>query len=172
MGTAAAALSDSAAEVDSMAVRNPLVALFMTLFETAIFSPILCVPLLLFPPLGLPVELSLLWGIAAFAAAGAIAGRFATFAATAFVMTFIGGFIGYAVFFGLAFAPVNLLHTAMYALIAGVGGWASAKRRASVVREEVDLEAADKRRCKVCGVRVGLWAKKCWSCRASLARYT
>src|SRR3990170_2551060 len=101
-----------------MAVRNPLVALFMTLFETAIFAPLLCIPLLLFPQFALPAEFPLFWGVAAFA----------------------------------------------------VAGWASAKRHVATVRAEVKLENDEKRRCKMCGVRVGLWAKKCWSCRASLAR--
>ena len=155
-----------------MAVRNPLVALFMTLFETAIFAPLLCIPLLLFPQFALPAEFPLFWGVAAFAIAGGIAGRSGTFASAAFVTTFLGGFIGYAVFFGLAFSPLNLLFTVMHGLVAGVAGWASAKRHVATVRAEVKLENDEKRRCKMCGVRVGLWAKKCWSCRASLARST
>ena len=76
-----------------MAVRNPLVALFMTLFETAIFAPLLCIPLLLFPYLGLPFEfeITLFWGVAAFAIAGGLAGRSGIFALAAFALTFLAG---------------------------------------------------------------------------------
>ena len=146
----------------------------MTLFETAIFAPLLCIPLLLFPYFGLPFgsEISLFWGVAAFAVAGSLAGRSGIFAMAAFALTFLGGFVGYAVFFGLAFSPANFLFAAIHGLVAGVGGWAAAKRKFVKLKAEVLLESEDKRRCKMCGVRVGLWAKKCWSCRASLARLT
>jgi len=146
----------------------------MTLFETAIFAPLLCIPLLLFPYLGLPFEfeITLFWGVAAFAIAGGLAGRSGIFALAAFALTFLGGFVGYVVFFGLAFSAANLLFALIHGLVAGVGGWGSAKRHIVKFKAEVLLENEEKRRCKMCGVRVGLWAKKCWSCRASLARYT
>jgi len=155
-----------------MAVRNPLVALFMTLFETAIFAPLLCVPLLLFPFFGLPSEISLFWAVAAFSVAGGVAGRSGIFALAAFAQTLLGGFLGYVVFFGLAFSSANLLFALIHGLVAGVGGWAAANRHVVKFKAEVQLENEEKRRCKGCGVRVGLSAKKCWSCRASLARFT
>jgi hypothetical protein len=135
---------------------------------------LLCIPLLLFPYFGLPLqsEIALLWGVAAFAVAGGLAGRSGIFAMAALALTFIGGFVGYAVFFGLAFSPANLLFAAIHGLVAGVAGWAAAKRKFVKIKTEVLLENEEKRRCKMCGVRVGLWAKKCWSCRASLARLT
>jgi hypothetical protein len=133
---------------------------------------LLCVPLLLFPELGLSPEVSLFWGVAAFALAGGVAGRAGTFPWAAFAVTFVGGFIGYAVFFGLALLALNLVFMILHALIAGMSGWASATRHVSGVRMKVHLENEEKRRCKMCGVRVGIWAKKCWSCRASLARYS
>jgi ribosomal protein L40E len=155
-----------------VAVRNPLVAVFVTMFEAAIFAFLLCLPLLVFPILALPVEVSLFFAVAAFALAGTLAGRAGTFAAAALASSFLGGFIAYAIFFAIFFAPLSLGFAAAHGLVAGLGGWASAARRMTKVRSEVQLENVEKRRCRGCGARVGPRAKRCWSCRASLLRTT
>src|SRR2546427_3679692 len=157
-----------------MAVRNPLVAVFGTLAEAAIFAPLLAIPLVIFSYLSLPflMLISLAYGLAAFAIAGFLAGRAGTFAFAAFPVAFLGGFLGYFVFFAIAFPPVNLLFAAMYATIEAGAAWASATRRMSKVHAEVRLENEEKRRCRLCGARVGVKATHCWSCRASLNRIT
>ncbi len=157
-----------------MAVRNPLVAAFGTLAEAAIFAPLLAIPLVLFTYLSLPLLplISLAYGIAAFAIAGFLAGRAGTFAFAAFPVAFLGGFLGYIVFFAIAFPPVNLLFAAFYALVEALVAYASASRRMSKIAPEVRLENEEKRRCRLCGARVGPRATRCWSCRASLNRIT
>ncbi len=155
-----------------MKVRNPLVAVLVTLLEAALFAPLLCIPLILLSLGGLPSEVSLAWGFAAFAIAGFLAGRSGTFAIAAFATTFLGGLIAYGVFFSLAFPPVDMRFAALHALVASAVAWATARRRMKKVTALVKLENDEKLRCKMCGSRVGSRAKRCWSCHASLARYT
>lgn len=153
-------------------VRNPLRAIVVTLFEAASFAPLLCLPVILFALGGFPVEVSLVWGVAAFAVAGMLAGRSGTFAVGAFATAFLGALVGYGAFFALAFPPVDMGFAAVHALIAAVGAWATATRVMAKVTADLKLENEDKLRCKMCGERVGPRARRCWSCRASLARYT
>ena len=153
-----------------MAVRNPIVGLFATMLWTAILAPLLSLPVLLFPLLGLPPEVPLFYRIAAFAIAGAFAGRTGTFAFAAFPTAFLGGFAGYVVFAALATPPVDLLFAAAHALVAALAAWASATALMSKVRPEMRIENEEKRRCRMCGSRVGPKARRCWSCHASLNR--
>lgn len=155
-----------------MAVRNPLVGLLTTLVWAAVLTALLSLPLLLFTYLALPSEVALIYGVAVFAVAGAVAGRSGTFAWAAFPTAFIGAFVGYAAFNLLFYAPMNLLYATIHATIAALGAWASSVSHMSKVRTEVRLESEDKRRCRMCGVRVGPRANRCWSCRASLNRIT
>ncbi|TLZ53442.1 MAG: hypothetical protein E6K18_00125 [Methanobacteriota archaeon] len=155
-----------------MAVRNPLLAVFGTLAWAAILAPLLCLPLLLFRFLGLPQELAIFYGIAVFAVAGFVAGRAGTFAFAAFPVGFLGGFVGYAVFFSLAFPPMSLLFAAIHATVEALAAWAAALRVMAKVTPEVRLENEEKRRCRLCGARVGPKARRCWSCHGSLNRIT
>lgn len=155
-----------------MAVRNPLAAVFTTLFWAAVWASLLSIPILIFRLLGLPPEISLLYGIAAFAITGAIAGRSGTFAFAAFPVAFLGSFIGYMVFNAIAIPPADLFFATIHGTIAGLAAWATATAKMAKVRSMVQLENEDKRRCRLCGARVGPHARRCWSCRASLNRIT
>ncbi len=155
-----------------MRVQNPVTALFGTLLWAAVLSGLLLIPTWVFRALAFPVEVPLFYGVAALAMAGAIAGRSGTFAFAAFPTAFIGGLLGYAAFVALVSPPVDLLFALAHALIAGMAAWAVASRKMAKLRREVRLENEEKRRCRMCGARVGSHARRCWSCRASLNRIT
>lgn len=153
-----------------MAVRNPLVGIFVALMWAAILAPVLSLPVVLFNALALPMEVALFYEVTAFAIAGALAGRSGTFGWAAFPAAFLGGFLAYAVFNALVAPPMYPLYAAFHATIAGAAAWASALHRMTRVTPELTLENEEKRRCRACGARVGSHARRCWSCRASLAR--
>ena len=155
-----------------MAVRNPFLGMFASMAWTAILAALLSLPVVLFAYLALPSEVSLFYRVAAFAIAGAIAGRTGTFSWAAFPAAFLGGFVSYAAFNALAAPPVDLLFAAIHATVAGLASWAVAIAHMAKVTPEVQLENAEKRRCRLCGARVGPRAQRCWSCRASLNRIT
>ena len=155
-----------------MAVRNPLVAVLATLLRAAIITPLLLVVILVFRFLGLPTEVSLFYGIAAVAMAGFMAGRSGAFAFTAFPVGFLGAFVGYASFVAVLVPPLDLLYAAIHATVAALAAWAAATALMARVTPEVQLENEEKRRCRMCGARVGPRATRCWSCRASLNRIT
>lgn len=155
-----------------MAVRHPLAGLLTTLLWVTILVPLLLLPILIFRFLGLPAEVPLFYGIAAVAIAGAVAGRSGTFAFAAFPVTFLGAFLGYSAFVAIADPPISLLYAAIHATIGGAAAWAAATAVMARVHEQVELENEEKRRCRLCGARVGPHARRCWSCRASLNRIT
>jgi len=139
-----------------------------TLLKTVLLTPVLCLAVFLFAFLGLPSEVTLFYEVAAFAIAGAVAGRSGTFPWAAFPVAFLGGFIGYVVFFSLATPPMVLPYAIVHAAIAGSWAWVAAKAGMEAPVPARVLESEEKRQCRSCGVRVGMWANKCWSCRASL----
>ena len=153
-----------------MAIRNPFTAAFLTLAEAAALAVLLRAPVLAFGPLGLPPEVPTFYVVAAFALAGWLAGRSGRFPLAAFPAAFLGGFVGYAAFALLVGAPADLVHAAIHAAVAGAGAWASATWRMATFTPESALENAETRRCRMCGARVGLKARRCWSCRSSLSR--
>lgn len=155
-----------------MAVRNPLVAVFATFAEAAILVPLLSVPVLVLRLLALPPEVVLFAGVALVALAGFLAGRSGAFAFTAFPVAFLGAFVGYAAFAAVAVPPLDLLVVAIHATVAALAAWAAATGFMAKVKSEVLLESEDKRRCRLCGSRVGSKARRCWSCGASLNRIT
>ena len=158
-----------------MAVRNPLLGLFATFGWALALTSLLSLPVLLLEALSLPREFPLFYRIAAFAAAGVLASHLArasTFGWTALPTAFLGGFLGYIAFGAILSLPVDLGFAAIHATIAGVGAWAFASVRELKDTPEVRLESEDKRRCRLCGSRVGPKARRCWSCRASLNRLT
>ena len=155
-----------------MAVRNPLVAVLATLVRAAVLTPLLLVVTLVFRFLGFPTEISLFYGVAALATAGFVAGRSGAFAFTAFPVGFLGAFIGYASFVALLAPPLDLLYAVIHATVAALAAWAAATGLMARVAPEVRLENEEKRRCRMCGARVGPRATRCWSCRASLNRIT
>jgi len=155
-----------------MTVRNPFLGMFASLAWTAVLATLLSLPVLLLAYLALPAEVSLFYRVIAFVLAGALAGRSGTFAFAAFPAAFLGGFVSYAAFTAVLTPPADLLFAAIHATIAGLAAWAVAIRVMARVTPEVLLENAEKRRCRMCGARVGPRARRCWSCRASLNRIT
>ena len=155
-----------------MEVRNPLVAVFASLAKAAVLVPLLLIPVVAFRWLALPSEVALFYGVAAVVIAGTLAGRTGAFAFAAFPLSFLGAFVGYGVFVAIVSPPVNLLYVAIHATLAATAAWAAATRLMAKVVPEVRLESDLKRRCRMCGSRVGPRARHCWSCRASLNRIT
>ena len=147
-------------------------ALFIALVETVILASVLALPILLLKFLGLPPEVPLFYGVAAFAVAGVFAGRSGTFPVAALAVSFVGGFAAYATFASLATPPLNFAYAAIHGAVAGFAAWSSGKWRMAKVTPEVALENAEKRQCRMCGARVGSKARRCWRCRASLNRIT
>jgi len=158
-----------------MAVRSPFLGLAATFAWTAALTSLLSLPVILFEALGLPQEVPLFYRIGAFAAAGALAIRLShaiTFGWTALPIAFLGGFTGYIAFGAIVGPAIDLGVAAIHATVAGVGAWAASTFLEPKLTREVRLESEGKRRCRVCGARVGLKARRCWSCRASLNRLT
>ena len=156
-----------------MAVRNPLVAVLTTLLKAMILVPLLLsIPVLVGLAVPLPREVTLVLGIVSVVIVGVLAGRSGTFAFASFPVTFLGTFIGYSVFVVIAAPPLNILYAALHATIAALAAWAAATALMARVAPEVRLENEEKRRCRMCGARVGPKASRCWSCRASLNRIT
>jgi ribosomal protein L40E len=155
-----------------MAVRNPVLAVLATFVATTAIVPLFLLAVLGLRLLSVPADIVFLCGVAAVAIAGFLAGRSGAFAFTAFPVSFVGGFAGYALFASFANPPLGLLGAAFHATVTAVAAWASATRHMGQTVPEVRLENEDKRRCRMCGVRVGPKARRCWSCRASLNRIT
>ncbi len=154
-----------------MPPRNPFSGLFVALVKTAILVPLLSIPLVVFTFLGLPLEVSLPYGVAAYAIAGAIAGRSGTFAWAALAASFLGAFVGYAAF-ALFVPPMDLLVATIHATVAALASWASALWHMRRLTPDLIIANEKQRRCRLCGSRVGIRATRCWSCRASLNRIT
>ncbi|HEV8595796.1 MAG TPA: hypothetical protein VGR51_09730 [Thermoplasmata archaeon] len=155
-----------------MAVKNPLAAVFTTMLWALLWSALLSIPLLIFKWLAFAPEISVIYGVAAFAIAGALAGRSGTFALAAFPVSFLGAFLGYMLFNAIASPPASLLFATIHGVIAGLAAWATATAKMAKVRSIVTIENEDKRQCRMCGARVGTHARRCWRCRASLNRIT
>ena len=151
-------------------IKNPFTALFETIVWTAFLCTLLSIPIVIFRYLAMPTLLLIVYGVIAFAAAGAVAGRSGTFNWAALPAAFLGAFLGYTVFMTIFVPPLSLLYALIHAAIAGLSGWAAATVRMTSIKARVHLESEEKLRCRVCGVRVGPRARKCWSCRASLER--
>ena len=152
------------------AVRNPLLAFLATLVESAVFAPLLSIPIIMLQFYNFPF-LAFFYSFAAFAFAGILAGRSGTFSLAALPVGFIGGFLGYMAWATFVVPPVMMLYALVYGAIAGLGAWASASWHMSRVKPMImRLEIEEKRQCSACGARVAPKARACWSCQASLSR--
>lgn len=151
--------------------RHPFLTVLICLFKTMLYGPKMSLPILMFPPLGIPVVASVGWMSAAFSVAGARAGRGGVQPYVAFIMSLLGGFVGYSVFAAIAFPPANLWYGAAHGVIAAMGSWAAAERRMARFTGETVFRRAEKAKCPVCEAVVRPRARRCWSCRAPLARF-
>lgn len=152
-------------------VRNPLAGFALTILGALGLSFLVGVPVL-FLPSGDLVYFYLpfaLFGV------GLFAGRTTFLGSLGFLGALIGGFVGiyaFQVLFipqGWALLPVGweVLMTLGFGAACGLGGLTSGK--IGLVRIERNVEHAPKmRRCLKCGAKVGMAARKCWSCRSYL----
>src|SRR6266571_2768914 len=122
------------------AVRNPLIGFGLTTAAALILSFVISVPVLFFPD----VALLLFYLPFALFGAGVLAGRTTFLGSIGFIGGSIGGFIGVYIF------QVFLVP----------GGWPRIERMTE--------NAPKMRRCLKCGAKVGIAARKCWSCRSYL----
>ncbi len=101
-------------------------------------------------------------------AVGAFASRRVFLGSLGFVGAYLGAFLGFYVAELLWWPnPWQELLALGIGLAGGIGGLLSGK--VGVIRlERMKKFAPVQRRCHNCGERVGLSARKCWSCKASL----
>lgn len=156
-----------------MSVRNPLSGFALTTLGAAGLSFLVGLPVLFLPASDL-VYFYLpfaLFGVGLFAGRGTFLGSLG------FIGAMIGGFLGTYVFQivlipqGWALAPAgwDLLLTLGFGAACGIGGLASGKIGAVRI-ERISEHAPKMRRCLKCGAKVGISARKCWSCHSSLPR--
>jgi len=145
-------------------VRNPIVGLGQAVATAAGISFLVAVPSLFLPAL----ELKLFYLAFAFFGVGLLAGRGSFLGSLGFIGALIGGFLAAYLFqlflWGTDWA---LLLALALGAACGLGGMATGKfgkKRAM----RLAATAPKMRRCQRCGARVGLVAKRCWSCRAWL----
>lgn len=160
-------------------IRNPLAGFGITILGATGLSFIVCLPLLLLPQF-LPdlwqAELVYFYLPFALFGAGMLGGRSGFLGSLGFIGATLGGFIGvYA--YQLLFLPPSgwplwpadwtILMTLAFGATCGVGGLAVGKLGLKRV-EKITEQAPKMRRCLRCGAKVGMAARKCWSCRAYL----
>ncbi len=145
-------------------LRNPLAGFALALVITALIAGVAGFASTFLPYL----EFRLFFlGFVLFAA-GFFAARRTFLGSLGFVGAYLGGFAGFYVAELLFWTdvPMELLALAL-ALAAGLGGFVAGK--IGVVRlDRMKALAPAQRRCHNCGERVGVNARKCWSCKASL----
>jgi hypothetical protein len=153
--------------------RNPIASFGLTIIGTLILSFLIGIPTLFILP---QPELVYFYLPFALFAVGMVAGRTTFLGTLGFIGATVGGFIGiYA--FEILFVPpwptwpgaFQALLTMGFAAACGLGGLASGKLGLRRIERE-NASAPKMRRCLKCGVKVGISARKCWSCRSSLPR--
>lgn len=150
-------------------VRNPLSSLLLTILAAAALSALVAVPVLLFPLLGLPhVELAVFYLAFASFGVGLLAGRTSFLGSMGFTGGLLGGFTG-LLLFQLLLWPTGWEYLLALGLgaVCGLGGMATGKLGIRRVTRAID-SLPKLRRCQRCGSRVGLSARRCWSCKAYL----
>lgn len=152
-------------------IRNPLAGFGLTTLATLALSFLVCVPILFLP------DREMLFFFVPFAlfGVGAFAGRTTFLGSLGFIGGTIGGFVGIYLF-QVLFLPTGwpiwsgdwtVLMTLGFAALCGLGGFATGKLGLRRIDRLTDL-APKMRRCLKCGAKVGVEARKCWSCRSYL----
>ena len=153
------------------AVRNPLTGTLMTLGEASVLGLAVCLPTLFLPIF----ELRLLYLGFAFLFAGLVAGRESLAGFLGFAGAFVGASLAAATWFAvlgwlgtpLSLGGWDLLVMIAYGALGGAGGTITGKLGIRRLQRMVDRVPRN-RICERCGSRVGLTARKCWSCKATL----
>jgi ribosomal protein L40E len=153
-------------------VRNPLSAFIVTILGALGLSIVSAIPTLFIPVLlGPSFELQLIVLSFVLVGVGAVAGRSSIIGSMGFIGAFVGGFGGILLFQmipGLwATAGWEFMLALYLGALCGVGGLLTGKLGLKRV-EKIVSAMPQTRRCQRCGAKVGISARKCWSCRAFL----
>ena len=145
-----------------MKVRNPISSLGVTLATSAFGAFLVGLPSIFVPY----VELTLFYLVFAMFGVGLLAGRSSLLGSLGFAGAIVGGVAGsflWQVFLAPALWPSG------WALLLAPAPGGVATGKLGLRRGEKMVESLPKlRRCQRCGAKVGINAKKCWSCRAYL----
>ena len=152
-------------------IRNPLAGFGITICAALGLSFLVGLPILLLPQ----PELVYFYLPFALFGVGMFAGRGGFLSSVGFVGATLGAFIGIYTF-QLVFVPQGwpmwpaewaALVNVAFGGAAGLGGLVMGKIGLRRI-ERMTEHGAKMRRCLRCGAKVGLAARKCWSCRAYL----
>jgi len=153
-------------------VRNPLAGFAITIFGALALAFLVCFPYKFLPQ----PELVYFYLPFALFGVGMLSGRSGFLGTLGFVGATLGGFLGIYAFQQLPFVPqtwplwppgLTFLLDFAFGALCGAGGLVMGRiglRRIDRVAEH----AMKMRRCLKCGAKVGIAARKCWSCRAYL----
>ena len=146
-------------------VRNPLSAFIITILVALGLSLLVAIPIGLLVPI---FELKLIILSFVLVVIGAVAGRSSMIGSMGFVGSLVGGFFG-TFLFQMFFFPTDwvFLLSLFWAGLCGLGGLLTGKLGLRRVERALS-SMPQQRRCQRCGARVGITARKCWSCRAFL----
>ena len=159
-----------------VSVRNPLAGFGITILGTAALSFLVGIPIVF-----LPRDLAYFYFPFVLFAVGVFSGRTTFIGSLGFMGALIGGIVGVYAFQAL-FLPAGWPLTAgippwltgtsfitvlLFGAASGLGGAASGKLGLKRIERLTD-RAPKMRRCLKCGPKVGMSARKCWSCRSYL----
>ncbi len=147
-------------------LRNPLAGFGLAILVSAILSGIVGYAATYIPY----VEFQLFFlGFTLFAA-GVFAGRRTFMGTLGFTGSYLGAFVGLYISELLFWVNASNLEVMalVFSLAAGLGGLVTGKL--GLVRlDRIQHVTPGMRRCRACGARVGVSARKCWSCKAALS---
>ncbi len=152
-------------------VRNPLAGFGLTILGTLGLSFLAGIPILFLPQR----ELTYFYFPFALFGVGVFSGRTTFLGSLGFIGGLLGGIAG-VWFFQFLFLPagwpmwpagLQVLMTLGFGAACGLGGAASGKLGLKRI-DRLTERAPKMRRCLKCGAKVGMSARKCWSCRAYL----
>lgn len=152
-------------------IRNPLAGFGITIFGALGLSFLAGLPTLFLP------QRELIYFYLPFAlfGVGMFSGRSGFLGSLGFIGATMGGFVGIHTF-QLLFVTqgwpmwppdLTILMNFAFGALCGVGGLVMGKLGLRRV-ERITEHAPKMRRCMRCGAKVGIAARKCWSCRAYL----
>ena len=146
-------------------VRNPLSSFVVTILGALGLTIIVSIPSLFLTIF----ELKMIVLSFVLVGVGAVAGRSSIIGSMGFVGAFVGGFTGFLLFQWILWPTVGLeFMLALYlGALCGLGGLLTGKLGLRRV-EKIVQAMPQTRRCARCGAKVGITARKCWSCRAFL----
>lgn len=152
-------------------VRNPLAGFGITIFAALPLCFLVGIPFLFLPQ----AELVYFYLPFALFGVGMLSGRSGFLGILGFVGGTLGGFVGIYLFQSL-FVPqgwpiwpagLAILLDLAFGAICGAGGLVMGRLGLRRI-ERISEHAMKMRRCLKCGAKVGIAARKCWSCRAYL----